>query len=124
MEFPFSRGQLRYLVSGGRICVLEHEGRIAGMIVFLVRRYHRLMRIYDVVFEYREDDDLRPQLLEFAEDYARLQGCTHVALEVSESDDDTLLCYREAGYSLNRILSDHYAPGLHARRLIKPLRTA
>jgi len=93
------------------------------MIVFLVRRHKRVMRIYDVVLEDREDmEELRPQLLEFAEEYARSQGCVEVALEVSESDQDAMELSAECGYELNRILTDHYAPGLHARRLAKSLR--
>ncbi|MFZ5654665.1 MAG: ribosomal protein S18-alanine N-acetyltransferase [Pseudomonadota bacterium] len=120
----FTARQLRYLLqrAHARFLVAAGEGQLLGYAVTLYRSGTRRARLYTLaVAEAARGRGVARALIAALEADARRRGCRDLALEVRADNCPARQLYERLGFRLERLLSDYYADGAGALRMIKPL---
>lgn len=104
-----------------RAWTVEHEGRVVGSLLFLLRRNSRWGRIYSVVVDPAlRGQGLGERLVRCAERGARAEGLAGLSLEVREDNAAARRLYDRLGYVPVRDLPGYYEDGATGLRLRKP----
>lgn len=120
-----SRRRLRHWISAANGILLvasEADGALLGSCLVLTRRDSRSARLYSIASAaLARGRGIATQLLQAAEQQARLRGCTHMHLEVAEDNQPAIALYCRQGYSPCGFLPAFYEDGRNARRFRKQL---
>jgi ribosomal protein S18 acetylase RimI-like enzyme len=119
-----SRRSMRRLISSPSaiIVVLEKAGEVRGYALLLTRRRSPLARLYSIAVDPAcSGKGAGARLLSAAEDVARTQGLTRIALEVREDNAAAIGLYRRCGYTQFGRYEGYYADGMAALRFGKVL---
>lgn len=120
-----SRRRLRHWITAANGILLvasEADGALLGSCLVLTRRDSRSARLYSIASAaLARGRGIATQLLQAAEQQARLCGCTHMHLEVAEDNQPAIALYCRQGYSPCGFLPAFYEDGRNARRFRKQL---
>jgi ribosomal protein S18 acetylase RimI-like enzyme len=113
----------RFLASPtAELIVAEHAGRLAGYALVLFRPNSSTARLYSVaVAPHAAGKGAGPLLIAAAEAAAGKRDCTHLRLEVHESNARAIARYRKAGYDLFGRHLDYYDDHGNALRFEKKI---
>ena len=98
-----SRRSLRHFLTSptSRVVVAERDRAVAGYALVLFRPNSEIARLYSIaVAPDRFGSGIGPALLDAAEHAARARGCSHLRLEVHETNARAIELYRKCGYAL------------------------
>jgi len=112
----------RSLVSPHQEVWLALDGCQSPLAAMLLRLNRRILRIYSLgVLPHEQGKGVGRQLLNWAEERARVNRCAQLVLEVDSSDERLLRIYQELGFRSHRRLSDYYGTQCDGIRMMKSL---
>lgn len=120
------RGLRRFLASPtASLLVAEHDARLAGYALVLFRPNSSVARLYSVAVRPQlEGRGVGSALIAACEETAHQRSCTHLRLEVNETNSRAIARYRKSGYELFGRHLDYYDDHANALRFEKRLAPA
>lgn len=107
----------RVLISEGRVCVIEHDGVVQGLLV-LVPQADAMLLDNIAVSPRAQGLGLGRKLLEYAEQAAVAAGCRSIKLYTNEAMTQNIALYSRIGYAETHRVEEK---GLRRVYMVKPV---
>lgn len=103
--------------ASARLRVIEHDAKVAGYALLLLRRGSAVARLYSLAIDPAlRGFGLGMQLLDDVRRQAHALGCKRLRLEVRLDNTAAISLYRRAGYTETGLIADYYDDGCTALR--------